>query len=101
MHSCATSNRKIELPWRSVPPAQSRMLVGTLRTRTSWKLMSCAAGGKDRGEGGKHERRDVRERFNAKLQPTNEPSIASAAGARAGVPIHEAARDLLPPLQGR
>src|SRR4029450_9079246 len=35
---------KIELPWRSVPPAQSRMLVGTLRTRTSRTCTSWRAG---------------------------------------------------------
>jgi len=31
MHRFATSKMKIELPWRCVPPPQSRMLVATER----------------------------------------------------------------------
>ena len=40
----AISKMKIELPLRSVPPFQLRMLVGTLRTRTSLTVMSWRAG---------------------------------------------------------
>jgi hypothetical protein len=35
---------KMELPCRSVPPRQSRIFVGTLRTRTSLSVMSWRAG---------------------------------------------------------
>ena len=44
MHRLAISKMKIELPWRSVPPSQRRILVGTLRTRTSLYCRSMRAG---------------------------------------------------------
>ena len=44
MHSFPISKMKIELPLYSVPPFQLRMLVDTLRTRTSPKVMSWFAG---------------------------------------------------------
>ena len=44
MQSPAISKMKMELPWGIAPPLQSRMLVGTLRTRMSATVMSCLAG---------------------------------------------------------